>query len=100
MDKDILRMVDAIHREKNIDKDIIYAGLEGAIASVAAKKYPFTGEIDVSVDHETGDISISVDKDPIDPQELGRIAAQNVYQIIMQKIKEAENDVIFNDRLC
>ncbi len=90
-------MVDAIHREKNIDKDIIFAGLESAIESVAAKKFPFTGEISAEVNRETGELSIQVDGDPIDPQELGRIAAQNVYQIIMQKIKEAENDVIFLD---
>ena len=42
MDKEILRMVDAIHREKNIDKSIIFKGLESAIESVAAKKFPFT----------------------------------------------------------
>ena len=97
MDKEILRMVDAIHREKNIDKAIIYKGLESAIESVAAKKFPFTGEIKAEVNRETGELAISIDDDPVDPKELGRIAAQNVYQIIMQKIKEAENDVIFNE---
>ena len=81
-------MVDAIHREKNIDKDIIFTGLENAITSVAAKKFPYTGEIQAEVNRETGALSINVDGDPVDPQELGRIAAQNVYQIIMQKIKE------------
>jgi len=95
MDKEVLKMVDAIHREKNIDKNIIFKGLEGAIETVAAKKFPFTGEIRAHIDRETGDISIFVDDDPIDPKQLGRIAAQNVYQIIMQKIKEAENDVLY-----
>jgi len=97
MDKEILRMVDAIHREKNIDKATIFKGLESAIESVATKKFPFTGQIEVHVNPETGEIAISVDDDPVNPKELGRIAAQNVYQIIMQKIKEAENDVIFNE---
>ena len=48
-------------------------------------------------DQLTGELVILVDGDSVDPKELGRIAAQNVYQIIMQKIKEAENDVIFGE---
>ncbi|MFH1707562.1 MAG: transcription termination factor NusA [Planctomycetota bacterium] len=97
MDKEILRMVEVIHREKNIDKDIIFKGLENAIQSVAAKKHPFTEAIQVTVDRESGSLAIAIDGDLIDPMELGWIAAQNVYQIIMQKIKEAGNEVIFID---
>ncbi|HID22233.1 MAG TPA: hypothetical protein EYP14_07510, partial [Planctomycetaceae bacterium] len=32
---EILRIVDAIHRDKNIDKEIVFEGIEQAILSAA-----------------------------------------------------------------
>ena len=36
---EVLRIVDAIHREKNIDKNIVFEGIEQAILSAARKHY-------------------------------------------------------------
>ena len=36
---EILRIVDAIHRDKNIDKEIVFEGIEAALVSAAKKHY-------------------------------------------------------------
>ena len=37
--QEVLRIVDAIHRDKNIDKEIVFAGIESALESAAKKHY-------------------------------------------------------------
>ena len=36
---ELLRIVDAIHRDKNIDKEIVFEGIEAALVSAAKKHY-------------------------------------------------------------
>jgi transcription termination/antitermination protein NusA len=36
---EVLRIVDAIHRDKNIDKEIVFEGVEQAILSAARKHF-------------------------------------------------------------
>ncbi|MDQ2993728.1 MAG: transcription termination factor NusA [Pseudomonadota bacterium] len=55
MSKDILLVVDAISREKAVDKSIIFEAIELALATAAAKRYPEEVDIRVSIDHSTGD---------------------------------------------
>ncbi|KPJ53183.1 MAG: hypothetical protein AMS16_05575, partial [Planctomycetes bacterium DG_58] len=96
MNGELLRLVDAIHRDKNIDRDILLEGIEQALASAARKVYG-SEEITVTIDRETGDISALDGDTPIDPVSLGRIAAQTAKQVMIQKIREAERDVIFEE---
>src|SRR6185369_9339620 len=55
MNRELLLLVDALAREKNVPKDIVFTALESALASATKKR--FTEEIDarVSIDRETGD---------------------------------------------
>ena len=55
MNRELLLLVDALAREKNVPKDIVFTALESALASATKKR--FTDEIDarVSIDRETGD---------------------------------------------
>ncbi len=46
---DLLRIVDQMHHEKNIDQDIIFEGIEAALQLATQKKYG--EESDVTVDH-------------------------------------------------
>jgi len=57
MNREILLLVDALAREKNVDKEIVFGALELALASAAKKK--FTEDVDVraSVDRTTGEFS-------------------------------------------
>ena len=36
---EVLRIVDAIHRDKNIDKEIVFQAIESALVSAARKHY-------------------------------------------------------------
>ncbi len=47
---EILRIVDAIHRDKNINKEIVFEGIEQAILSAARKHFGEEEQIDVSID--------------------------------------------------
>lgn len=96
MSGELLRLVDAIHREKNIDKEILLEGIEQALASASRKVYG-SEEITVSIDRETGEISALDGDTPIEPVSLGRIAAQTAKQVMIQKIREAERDVVFEE---
>lgn len=96
MNGELLRLIDAIHRDKNIDREILLDGIEQALASAARKVYG-SEEIAVTVDRETGEITAHDGDEPIDPVSLGRIAAQTAKQVMIQKIREAERDVIFEE---
>ena len=97
MNGEILRLVDSIHRDKDIDKEIVFVGLEEALLSAARKHFGMREELRVEIDRETGNITAMDGEDPISPEELGRIAAQTARQVIIQKIREAEGDAIFRD---
>ncbi len=40
MSVDLVRIVDSIHRDKNIPKDVLFEGIESALATAAKKHYP------------------------------------------------------------
>ena len=97
MNGELLRLVDSIHRDKDIDKEIIFRGIEDALLSAARKRFGQRDSIMITIDRETGDILAFDGDDPINPAELGRIAAQTAKQVIIQKIREAESEVVFEE---
>ena len=54
---EILRIVDAIHRDKNIDKEIVFMAIESALVSAAKKHYGEEEDIVVLINREDGTIS-------------------------------------------
>src|SRR4051794_40631517 len=97
MSVDLVRIVDSIHRDKNISKDILFEGIQSALATAAKKHYPEAAEILVNIDPDSGQIEATKDGARMDPAELGRIAAQTAKQVIIQKIREAERDSLFEE---
>ncbi|MFH1730158.1 MAG: transcription termination factor NusA, partial [Planctomycetota bacterium] len=97
MNGELLRIIDSIHRDKDISLDILFGALEDAMASALRKREDTLEEISVTIDRETGEISVEGTDEHIDPAGLGRIAAQTAKQVIIQKIREAERDVILRD---
>lgn len=97
MNGDILRFVDAIHRDKSIDKSIIFKGIETALEKAAQKQLDSDEEIDITIDQETGDISATRNGSQLDPEMLGRIGAQTARQVMIQKIREAESESLYED---
>jgi N utilization substance protein A len=90
---DMLRMVDSIHRDKNIDKEIVFQAIEAALVTAAKKHYGELADVQVHIDRETGAVSGTHDGKLLEPEEIsGRIGAQTAKQVIIQKIREAERD--------
>ncbi|MDR1289970.1 MAG: transcription termination factor NusA [Planctomycetaceae bacterium] len=95
---DVLRIVDTIHRDKRIGKEIVFDAIETAIATAARRLYGDEVEVKIRVDRETGEITGTRNDEPIETAELAeRIGAQNAKQVIIQKIREAESDAIFSE---
>src|SRR5574338_844803 len=55
MSREILLLVDALAREKNVAKDIVFAALESALASATKKRVHDEADVRVSIDRESGD---------------------------------------------
>ena len=98
MDKEsLLRLVDILHKDNDIDKDIVFQGIESALESAARKHLKTSEPISIKIDRETGAIAAMQGEQELDLSDLGRITAQTAKQVIIQKIKEAERDVIYDE---
>ncbi len=99
MNQELIRIVENISRDKNIDKESIFQDLETAMVSAARKHFGVqpTSEVEivVSIDRTSGTIRAFKDDDEIDIRKLGRIPAQTAKQVMIQKIKADERDSIF-----
>jgi N utilization substance protein A len=95
--EEILRIVDAIHRDKNIDKEVVFQAIEAALVTALARQYGEESVISITIDRNDGRLSGSRDGQPLDTAELGRIGAQTAKQVIIQKIREAERDAIHDE---
>jgi transcription termination/antitermination protein NusA len=95
---ELLRIVDAIHRDKNIDKEVVFEGIEAALVSAAKKHYGEDADIVVEIDRTNGSIQGSRNGEPMDPAEMAeRIGAQTAKQVMIQKIREAERDALYGE---
>ena len=97
MNADLIRLIDSISRDKNIDKESVFLDLEAAMVSAARKAFEGAEEVVVTIDRKTGGIEATVDNDPVDMNTLGRIAAQTAKQVMLQKIREDERSAIFEE---
>jgi N utilization substance protein A len=55
MSREVLLLVDALAREKNVNKDIVFGALEHALAQATKKRYEGEVDIRVSIDRDTGE---------------------------------------------
>src|SRR5581483_6347134 len=94
---DLLRIVEVMHREKNIPKEIIFGGIEAAVQLAMQKQYGEEENVAVTIDRDSGEIHAKRGETEIEPGELGRIAAQSAKQVMIQKIREAEGEAVFNE---
>jgi len=95
---ELLRIVDAIHRDKNVDKEVVFTAIEAALVSAAKKQYGEEEDIVVNIDRKDGSISGTHNGTPLDPEEtVGRIGAQTAKQVMIQKIREAERDALYDE---
>ena len=132
MNRELLMLIDAISREKNVERDVVLGAVEAALASATKKLYKGEVDIRVAVNPDTGesetfrrwlvvpdeaglqnpdaeelltdardelaDIEVGdyIEK-PVDSVPIGRIGAMAAKQVILQKIRDAEREMLLND---
>ena len=53
--RELLLMVDALAREKNVARDVVFGALESALASATKKRYKDEVDVRVAIDRESGE---------------------------------------------
>jgi len=99
MSQELLRIVEALARDKNIDKETVYEDLEAAMMSAIRKANVNSEDCTVRIDRSTGEVSAQVNGQPISARDLTRIGAQTAKQVLIQRIREAERGSLFEEYL-
>lgn len=102
MNNELMTILEQMEREKGISKEQLIESIEQALIVAARKVAKITDQdeeedIDVSIDRETGEIKAYAGKEEITHKSLARIAAQTARQVIIQRLREAEKDVIYEE---
>lgn len=129
MNKEFIKAIEELEKEKEISKDILIEAIELALVSAYKKNYGTSQNVRVVIDREEGDIDVFMKRDVVEeveddlmeisiedaleidprykvgdaieyqvtPRDFGRIAAQTAKQVVVQRIREAERGMIFDD---
>ena len=99
MSEELLAILEQIERERGIKKEVLIEAVESALLTAARKVINVKPEeeLRIELDHNTGKIKAFKNKQEITSIDFGRIAASTARQVIIQKIREAEKEVIFNE---
>ncbi len=98
MNQELLSILDSIERDKGIKKEILISAIESALISAARKKIgKHIVDIKVEFDSKTGAFKVFGPDGNELSGDFGRISAQTAKQVIIQKIREAERDVVFEE---
>jgi len=104
MSRDLLLLVDALAREKNVPRDIVFGALELALASATKKRTNDEADVRVDIDRETGEFEsfrrwLVVPDDMVEnpEQQIGLTAAQQqIPDIVLEDfIEEALEPIDF-----
>ena len=100
---ELLRGVDYLQREKNISREIIFSAIEKAVRLAIHKCYEKDDDLEeednvvVTIDRQSGQIHAQKGDKVLEPEELGRIAAQAAKQQMIQMFREEESTAVFNE---
>lgn len=100
MNKELITILEQLERERGLDKAVLLDAVKHALIVAAKKIAKITSgseDVKVDVDVETCDIHVYIGEKEVVSKEFGRIAAQTAKQVIIQKIREAEKDNIYNE---
>lgn len=97
MSQDLLSSIEYLEKSKGIDKKILVEALRQALLSACRKVFPTKEHIEIEIHPDTCQIHVLDNGKPIEDADFSRIAAQTAKQVIIQKIREAERDSIFED---
>ncbi|OGY21302.1 MAG: transcription termination factor NusA [Candidatus Woykebacteria bacterium GWB1_45_5] len=84
--------------ERGVEPEDVLAIIKEAIKAAYKKDYGGeTEDVNVEIDHETGETKVFKNKKDVTPPGFGRIAAQTAKQVLLQRIREAEKMAIFSE---
>src|SRR3982075_4077872 len=94
---ELLQIADAVAREKSIDRGIVIAAMEDAIAKAARARYGSETDVHAEIDAKKGELRLSrhmlvVDVVENSSNQISLLDAQPAKQVIVQKGREAERD--------
>ncbi len=96
---EMLRLIDSISRERNVDKETLFTDIEQAMVSAARKHFNAvdTEDFHCELDRMTGQIRLWRENQEVDLDSLGRIPAQTAKQVMIQRFREDERASIYNE---
>jgi len=98
MSQELLSSLEYIEKEKGVSREVLFDAIRHALISACQKTFPQFGEdFDVQIDHQTMRIQLLRGGKVFQDPHFGRIAAQTAKQVIIQKIREAQRDSIFDE---
>ncbi|MBX3408608.1 MAG: transcription termination factor NusA [Phycisphaeraceae bacterium] len=99
--QEMMRILDSIARDRNIDRSVLVHDLEQAMISAARKYFNTldTEEFACSLDQASGKFQMTRHGEPLEmpPEAFGRIAAQTFKQVMIQKFRDDERSSIFDE---
>lgn len=107
MNQELIEALRQIEREKGIKAETLFEALETALASAYHRNYGEEHAARVEMDRDTGEITVFkqdlddegnvVSEEEATPEDFGRIAAQTAKHVVLQRIKDAERDLMFDE---
>lgn len=94
---EFMRLVDSISRDRGLDKNLILDDIEKALVQAASKRFDQEGDFTLTIDRDSGEIRAFEDDKPVALEKLGRIVANVAKQVIMQRLREGERDILFDE---
>ena len=98
MSQELLSSLEYIEKEKGVSREVLFDAIRHALISACHKTFPEMGDdFDVQIDPQTMRIQMLRGGKVFHDPHFGRIAAQTAKQVIIQKIREAQRDSIFDE---
>ncbi|MEN0020752.1 MAG: transcription termination factor NusA [Planctomycetota bacterium] len=98
---EMLRILDSVARDRNIERSLLIEALEQAMVSAARRHYNTldTEEFTCKLDPLSGEMDLRRHGEPmeLDPEGFGRIAAQTFKQVMIQRFREDERNSIYDE---
>jgi len=91
MNKDFMLALDELCKDKNVEKEIILDALEKALVKSYQKNYDNQENVDVVIDHDTGEIGVYALKEVVDE------VVDNINQISVKDAKEVDPTLAVGD---
>ena len=108
--KELILALEELEKEKGIKKEYLLEAIETALVTAYKRNFDSLENVRVEMDHQTGATHVYAikevmekanDEDTVEteivPRDFGRIAAQTAKQVIIQKLREVEREIVYNE---